>query len=101
VVRAIAADRAGTVVAMRTRELGEVSARLGAGRMRKGDRIDPAVGIVVRAKIGDRLQSGQRVGEVHARSAYDANRAAAEVVSALELGEGPVEPPVLIHAWLD
>jgi pyrimidine-nucleoside phosphorylase len=101
VVRAIAADRAGTVVAMRTRELGEVSAGLGAGRIRQGDEIDPAVGIVMRAKIGDRLQRGQPIGEVHARSARDADRAAAEVSSALEIGDGPVDPPALIHAWLD
>ena len=42
---------------VRAEEIGLASVALGAGRLRKGDPIDPAVGIVVRPKIGDRLRS--------------------------------------------
>ena len=54
----LVADRDGVVAAFRAEEIGLASVALGAGRLRKGDPIDPAVGIVVRPKIGDRLRSG-------------------------------------------
>ncbi|MGH2499775.1 MAG: pyrimidine-nucleoside phosphorylase, partial [Candidatus Limnocylindria bacterium] len=54
-VRAIAAD-----------VIGLASVRLGAGRERKGDPIDHATGIVLHAKVGDRVERGQRYAEVHA-----------------------------------
>ena len=101
VVIVIEADRAGTVARMATEEIGFASGALGAGRMRKGDAVDPAVGIVVRCKIGDRLEVGQPVGEVHGRDDDDAHEAARRVLGALELHDGPVTPPPLVHTWLE
>ena len=46
------ADRAGTLATVDAEAIGQASVALGAGRMRKGDPIDPSVGIVMRAKIG-------------------------------------------------
>src|SRR5919106_3276724 len=63
------ADRDGVLAAVRAEEIGLAAVALGAGRIHKGDPIDPAVGIVVRPKIGDRLVAGEPVGEVHARDA--------------------------------
>lgn len=91
----------GTVVAVDAEAIGRASAALGAGRIRKGDPIDPAVGLVVRAKIGDRLQVGQPIGEVHARTADAAAEASRRVLAALELSDGPAEPPQLILGWFD
>ncbi len=68
--------------------------------MRKGDAIDPAVGIVVHCKIGDRLEVGQPIGSVHARSRDDAREATRMVLGALSLAQGPVSPPTLVHSWL-
>jgi pyrimidine-nucleoside phosphorylase len=73
---------------------------LGAGRIRKGDPIDPSVGIVVRPKIGDRLVAGATIGEIHARSEADAERAGSRTLSALHLLDGDVEPPPLVYEWL-
>jgi pyrimidine-nucleoside phosphorylase len=101
VVVPIEADRDGTVAAMATEEIGLASGALGAGRIRKGDPIDPAVGIVVRCKIGDTVERGQQVGEVHARGADDARAAARSVLDALAIREGPATPPPLVHAWLE
>ena len=52
------ADRSGVLAAVEAEEIGLASVDLGAGRRRKGDPIDPAVGIVVHPKIGDRLEAG-------------------------------------------
>jgi pyrimidine-nucleoside phosphorylase len=101
VVAPLIADRAGVVSSMVTEEIGLASGALGAGRVRKGDAIDPAVGIVVRAKIGDRLEVGQPIGEVHARDDQAAREASRRVLDAIAVQDEPVTPPPLVHAWLE
>ena len=101
VVMSIEADRAGTLARMATEDIGLASGALGAGRMHKGDPIDPSVGIVVRCKIGDRLDVGEPIGEVHARDDDDAREAARRVLDALVMREGTVQPPPLVHTWLE
>ena len=39
---------------------------LGAGRMKKTDSIDPAVGIIIHHKVGDQVQKGQALFTIHA-----------------------------------
>jgi pyrimidine-nucleoside phosphorylase len=85
---------------VRAEEIGLASVALGAGRLRKGDPIDPSVGIVVRPKIGDRLESGEAIGEIHARDRDEAAEAARRMLAAMEIGDGPAEPPPLVHAWI-
>ncbi len=101
VIVSIEADAAGTLAAMDTEAIGSASGILGAGRIRKGDQIDPAVGLILRPKIGDRLSIGLPIGEVHARSRDDADEAMRRVLASLILVDRPVDPPPLIHAWLD
>jgi pyrimidine-nucleoside phosphorylase len=95
----VVAERAGTLAAVDAEALGRASADLGAGRRRKGDRIDPSVGVVFRPKVGDRIERGQELGEIHARTETDAESCAARVRAAFELTEGPVEPLPLVYGW--
>jgi pyrimidine-nucleoside phosphorylase len=101
VVLPIEADRDGTLAGMDAEAVGTASVALGAGRIRKGDPIDPAVGLVVRSKIGDRLVAGQPIGEVHARSADDAAEATRRVLAAFTVTKGDVSPPPLVHRWIE
>ncbi len=101
VVLAIRAGTDGTLAAVDAEAIGSASVALGAGRIRKGDPIDPAVGLVVRIKIGDEVGSGDPIGEVHARSEDEAAEAARRVLAALTLTAGDVQPPPLIHGWID
>jgi thymidine phosphorylase len=96
----LVSDRSGTLAAVNAEEIGLASGALGAGRMRKGDPVDPSVGIVVRPKIGDRLEAGQEVGEVHARDLAAAREAASRVMASWTISEGAVEPPPLLHHWV-
>ncbi len=100
IVVPIVADRAGTLAAVDAEAIGLASGALGAGRMRKGDPIDPAVGIVLRPKIGDLVTAGEHLGEVHARTPDDAEGAIRHSLAALGFVDGPVQPPDLIHRWL-
>jgi pyrimidine-nucleoside phosphorylase len=100
VIEPIEADRTGTLATVDAEAIGRASAALGAGRLRKGDPIDPAVGIVCTPKIGDRLEAGERIGAVHARTPEAAREAAAAVLGAFTLVDGPVPPPPLVYADL-
>ncbi len=100
VVVPLLADRAGIVAAVAADRIGVASGALGAGRLHKGDPIDPAVGIVMRPKIGDRVEVGETLGEVHARTDEDADEAVGHTLAALTLVEHEVEPPPLVHDWL-
>jgi thymidine phosphorylase len=97
--RPITAERAGTLATVDAEALGRASGDLGAGRKKKGDPIDPSVGIVFEPKVGDRLEAGQEVGWVHARSDEDADVCIRTVNAALTLAEGPVDPPPLVYGW--
>ena len=100
VVITVLAEREGTLAGVDAEAVGLASGALGAGRARKGDPIDPAAGLVLRCKIGDRLAAGEPIGEVHARSEDAAAAAVRRVLDALLLVEGDVEPPPLVHRWL-
>jgi pyrimidine-nucleoside phosphorylase len=98
-IRPLLADLPGAVTSMDGEAIGRASVMLGAGRLRKGDAIDPSVGIVLHAKIGDRVEVGQPVGEIHARDPVSADAAAARVLASMTVSEEPVEPPPLVYGW--
>ena len=73
-VRELRAPRSGWVAAVHAESVGIASVRLGAGREKKGDAIDHATGVVLHAKVGDRVARGDLLAEVHGagRAADDA-----------------------------
>lgn len=95
------ADRTGYLSAVDAEAVGRTAVALGAGRRRKGDPIDPSVGIVLRAKVGDRQEEGKPIGEVHARDEKIAAAAAAAVNAALTVSDARPERPPLIYRWRD
>jgi pyrimidine-nucleoside phosphorylase len=93
VVLPVLADRAGVVAALPARAVGELAAALGAGRARKDDAVDPAVGIVLEVDVGDEVARGDRLATVHARSDTAAEAAAERLRALVVLSDGPVAPP--------
>jgi len=57
-MREIASPRAGYVTAIDAEDIGAASGLMGAGRDRKEDKIDPAVGVILEAKVGDKVEAG-------------------------------------------
>lgn len=100
VLMPLVADRSGFLAAVDAEALGRASADLGAGRHRKGDPVDPAVGIVFEVSIGDAIGSGQRVGTVHARGEDAGAEAVRRVLAAMTLADEQVAPPPLVHGWI-
>ena len=89
----IEAEQTGWVSAVDAKEIGESSVILGAGRVKKGDPIDPAVGIMVKAKIGDKVEKGQAVFEVHVNNEARYHEAMVKIKKALIISQRPVEVP--------
>jgi pyrimidine-nucleoside phosphorylase len=99
VVRPLVPKETGTLAQVDAEAIGLAAVSLGAGRKRKGDPIDPAVGILMRAKIGDPLSPAEPIGEIHAREKDAASFAEAQVLAALTLADTEVEPPPLVYGW--
>jgi pyrimidine-nucleoside phosphorylase len=90
VVRCCEAASAGWVAAADARRVGEAALALGAGRRAKGDTVDPAVGVVMRVRIGDRVEPGRPLAEVHARGEAAAAQAVAALAAAVRVVPEPV-----------
>jgi pyrimidine-nucleoside phosphorylase len=65
----VTADHAGYLAVLHAEELGRAAMALGAGRDRVEDAVDPAVGVVVRAKVGGRVRAGDPLVDLHYRDA--------------------------------
>ena len=66
--------------------------RLGAGRSRAEDAIDPAVGVSGLAKVGERVRKGQPLCVVHAGDGERLAQALEMLARAIAVGPGPAEP---------
>ena len=65
-VEVLRATRTAYVAAIAADQIGLASVLLGAGRETKGAPIDLATGILLRRKVGDRVERGEPFAEVHA-----------------------------------
>jgi pyrimidine-nucleoside phosphorylase len=90
VVGEVPAAEGGFVAGIATTALGVASLHLGAGRVSKDDEIDHAVGVLALAKRGDRVEPGQTLARVHARTEADAEQAVADVAACYRIAD--VEP---------
>jgi pyrimidine-nucleoside phosphorylase len=96
VVRPLPAPRAGFVREVWAREVAAVAMALGAGRERKEDPVDHAVGVVCSAKRGERVEHGEALAEIHARDVSAADAAAAALLAAFEIGDEPEPRPLIL-----
>lgn len=98
VIRPVPAPKSGFVSAMDTDRLGYCAQRMGAGRARKEDQIDPAVGFVIQKRIGDKVERGEPLAILHARDEDSAKAAGETLRGHIMIGDSPVTPEPLIWA---
>ena len=67
--------KAGFVGAIQCEQVGTACVILGGGRERKEDSVDPAVGIVLHKKVGDRVAAGEPLATIHYNAGERAERA--------------------------
>lgn len=94
----VPSPNSGVVTRCDALSIGLAALRLGAGRARKEDTIDPAVGITVLAKVGDRVAAGEPLATVAWNDSARLEAATPLLESAWEIGdEAPPEAPVVLE----
>ncbi len=96
-IEVVGAPHAGTLATILAREVGLTVVEMGGGRARKGEPIDPSVGVRLLAKVGDSLLEGAPLFELHAASETSFRAARARLLEAFVIGEGTVQTPPLFH----
>jgi thymidine phosphorylase len=86
--------RDGYVARFAASGIGSAALALGAGRAKKGDKIDPGSGIEVLVSAGDHIQKDQSIARLYGER--EVERAERLVLEALEISHEPVEPPPAI-----
>jgi pyrimidine-nucleoside phosphorylase len=96
-IEIVAAGRPGYIQQIRADGVGQASVLLGAGRDRIDAAIDPAAGIVLLARPGDRVAAGDAIAELHAGTTGDVAAARARFTASVVIGDAPLpdEPIVL------
>ena len=87
----ITSPNGGWVKWVNARLVGEAAVSLGAGRATKTDPIDPAVGIIVEKKVGDRVDQNEAILVIEANDESKLLEAKKHLESAIELSDQPVD----------
>jgi thymidine phosphorylase len=94
-VISVPSPSAGFVGAIDARQVGDAVMELGAGRKVKGEPVDPAVGVVLRAGIGDRIEPGQPLALIHTNGKIPRGQAETMLLEAFEIV--PTAPQPVPH----
>lgn len=96
----VRSPRRGYIAAIEAEKVGLASMHLGAGRFQKGDAIDHRTGLVLQAKVGDYLQVGASLVEVHARTTHEAAAIQEALLACYHWSEAPVTAGPLVYDTL-
>lgn len=97
VVAPCLASSSGYVAAIDAEAVGLTVVDLGGGRIKKGDPIDPAVGLVLEVRLGDWVEAGQPLAVIHAASEAAWETACGRLQQIITVQLHTIDPPPLIH----
>jgi pyrimidine-nucleoside phosphorylase len=89
-VRDVPAPKGGFVQAFDTKRIGVTAVELGAGRRKIDDIVDPVAGILVRKKLGERVDREEPLARVQGSDRERVERAARDYAECLTLGDDAV-----------
>ena len=92
----INSPRAGYISAIDAEEIGRASTMIGAGRDVKEDSIDPAVGVILQVKAGQKVEAGETLCRVYYTREDRVEEAAERVEDAFRISNNPPDQRELI-----
>jgi pyrimidine-nucleoside phosphorylase len=92
----ITTSRGGYVSAIDAELIGQASAMIGAGRNLKEDAIDPAVGVILEVKVGQKIEAGSILCRLYHTGDEHLEGAAELVEDAFRISQQPVDERDLI-----
>jgi len=97
-MREITSPRAGYVSAIMAEDIGRASQMMGAGRSQKEDQIDPAVGVILEVKAGEKVDAGSVLCRLYYTSEDNLEEAAETVEDAFRIsGARPDERELILE----
>jgi pyrimidine-nucleoside phosphorylase len=97
-MREILSPRSGFVSAIMAEDIGRASQMMGAGRSRKEDVIDPAVGVILEVKVGEKVESGSVLCRLYYTGEENLDEAADLVEDAFRIsGTRPEERELILE----
>jgi pyrimidine-nucleoside phosphorylase len=97
----VGSPSAGYVLGFETTRLGMLAVRLGAGRLRMDDRIDPASGIQLLKKTGSSVEEGEPVARLWSSHTALREYASQEMKACIRIGGAPPPASPLIRTMVD
>ncbi len=92
----LTAEESGYINEIVAENIGHAAALLGAGRMTKDDEIDLAVGIILKKKIGDKIEPGDEICDIYFNDDKNLERAIEIIASSIKLtDEKPTKPKLI------
>jgi pyrimidine-nucleoside phosphorylase len=96
--RQVLCAKSGYISSLQCEQIGTACVILGGGRERKEDSVDPAVGIVLHRKVGDRVTAGEPFATIHYNSESRVAGAQQLLRDSCRISDSPpIEKRPLIH----
>lgn len=96
-IETVTAPLSGYLHTLNAKEVGESAVDLGAGRAKKGDPVDHAVGIVILHKVGEKISAGDVLFTVHANDEEKLQQAQKRLLAAHVIKPEPCESLPLLY----
>lgn len=93
--RVVYAKSSGYLQHIQPLRLAHIAMELGAGRQRKEDSIDPQVGVLILAEVGDYIKKGQPLAKLYGKVNCPLDNYVAQAAGAFEIGGEKREPPLV------
>jgi thymidine phosphorylase len=87
----------GTVAGIKTRDVGLAVVQLGGGRLRADQKIDHAVGLTDILKIGETVEAGEPLCQVHVQTQAQYDDIKAMLLGAFDIQNGPAKAPAPVY----
>ena len=97
----VLSPREGFIIAIQCEQIGVASMMLGGGREKKEDSIDPAVGLVLHKKVGERVARGEPLCTIHYNSETRVTAARRIIEAGYQIADqSPSSVPPLVHGLI-
>ena len=95
-IEKVYSQKDGYIQSMNAKEIGKIVCDLGAGRIRKEDSIDNAVGIILNKKVSDKVEKEEVLVTVYANSKEKLEKARKDLLEVIKIEDREVEKPKMI-----
>lgn len=89
-IEEVRAKQSGYIQEINAKEIGKVVCNLGAGRIKKEDKIDYTVGIILNKKVADKVQVGDILGYIHANNLEKLEEAKSKVQNIIKISNNRI-----------